>query len=292
MNILITGGAGFLGSYLAEELIKEGYKVTVLDNFFRGKKENLAGILDKITLVEGDTTDRNILRELSNNFDIVYHLAGISQVMEAVQKPHLCFDYNIKGTHNIIDVCIKSGAKLVFASSREVYGEVGDAHAHEDSQLNPKNNYGISKMAGEAMIKSYGKNLDYVIFRIANAVGRRDFGRVVPIFLEKCRNNDPITLYGGKQVVDFVYVSDVVEAFKKAASARNEVFNIGSGKGTTVEDVALKIKKLTGSYSEIFHEMARKQETQNYVASISKARKLLGWEPKVGLEEALKRIIE
>lgn len=146
-------------------------------------------------------------------------------------------------------------------------------------------------MAGEAMIKSYGKNLDYVIFRIANAVGKRDFGRVVPIFMEKCRKNEPIILYGGKQLLNFVYISDVVAALKKAGNVKNEVINIGSGKGTLVEGLALKIKKLAGSGSEIIYEKERGEETQRFVANISKARKLLGWEPKIGLDEALKKII-
>lgn len=123
-NILITGGAGFIGSHLAEELVKEGNNVTVLDNFFRGKQENISHMADKIALVKDCITNKNILDKSTKGADIVYHLAGISQVMEAVQKPHLCFDYNIKGTHNVITACIESGAKLVFASSREVYGEV------------------------------------------------------------------------------------------------------------------------------------------------------------------------
>ena len=293
MRILVTGGAGFIGSHLVERFVSLGHDVTVVDNFFRGSEKNLRRIRNDITLVKGDVQDRELMDRLIKENEVIYHIAGVSRVLQSVKNPELCFKYNIVGTYNVIKCCVRYGRKLIFTSSREVYGDADYLPVDENHPLKPKNPYAASKVACESMIMAYGNSFDleYVILRLANVFGSRDFERVIPIFLEKCQKNETIVIFGGKQVLDFIYVSDAVDALIRSLNLHNEILNIGSGKGITILELAHLIKTLTNSTSKIVFAPKRKEEVNRFVADISKARKLLKWRPKVSLEVGIKKML-
>jgi UDP-glucose 4-epimerase len=289
MKVLVTGGAGFIGSHLVKRLVEEGHEVLVVDNLFRGRKENLSEVMDKITFVEADVNDMKV----DFSPDVVFHLAAVSQVMIAEEDPELCFSANVSGTHKILEFCRKRGSKLIFSSSREVYGDQDSLPVGEERTTVPKNNYGISKALSEELIRNYSgiHGLDYVILRLSNVIGTRDSGRVVPIFVNNCLRGKPLTLYGGSQVLDLVSVSDVVEAMIKSTGVRNETINIGSGKALSVKEIAWKVKELTGSGSEIIYRESREKEVRGFQADVSKAKEILDWEPRISFEEEIRNIL-
>lgn len=293
MKALVTGGAGFIGSHLVKRLVERGDKVTVLDDFSRARESSLDFVSGKIKIVRKDVTESG-LGKLVMGKGIVYHLASVSQVMESVRNPALCLNTNVMGTQAVVEACRKHGVGLVFTSSREVYGDAEHLHVRENMPLKPKNPYGISKVAGEFIISSYGltHGLRYCILRLANVYGEGDFGRVLPIFIENCLKGEKLTVYSGEQVLDMLYISDAVDALIKAESLCGLCINIGSGKGRSVRELAENVKEATQSNSKISIEKPRKEEVKAFVADISLAREVLGWKPKMGFEEGLRGLIK
>jgi UDP-glucose 4-epimerase len=224
---------------------------------------------------------------------MVYHLAAVSRVMASVRNPALCFRTNAMGTQAVAEACRKSGAGLVFTSSREVYGDAGKLPVREDAPMNPKNPYGASKLMGETVISSYGRTygLRYCILRLSNIYGEGDSERVLPVFVEKYLKGEELRVYGGKQVLDMLHVSDAVEALIRAKPCKLTV-NIGSGKGISVRELAEMAREATHSSSRISVEEAREEEVGAFVADISLAGEALGWKPRVGFEEGLRRLVE
>lgn len=295
MKILITGGAGFIGSHLAEALIKKGNEIIIVDNLIRGKLQNLNDVEDEIKFLNCSITDFELMKEIIYKVDIVFHLAAVSRVMPSIENPELCFETNVKGTEIISRLCSIYTKKLIFASSREVYGTAEYISVDENHSLHAENPYGASKISGEKTIEAYSKcyGLKYAILRLANVYGARDFERVVPIFIEKTLKNNEINIYGGEQILDFVYIDDVVEVFIKTLDInRNIVVNIGSGKGTKVIDLAEIIKKNTRSKSKVMIEDKRKGEVEKFIANIEKAEKILNWKPRTTLEDGIRLLIK
>lgn len=293
MKVLVTGGAGFIGSHLVKRLAGDGDQVTVIDNLSGGRESNLAGVSDRIEFIRGDITGP-ALEGIVRGKDIVYHLAAVSRVMDSVRDPLLCFRSNVQGTQAVAEACRKSGTGIVFASSREVYGDAERLPVGEDAALMPKNPYAASKVAGEFILSSYGRTygLKHCILRLANVYGSRDSRRAVPVFIERCLRGEELVVYGGKQVLDMVHVSDAVEAFIKAQSLCGLSINMGSGKGMTIMEIARKIRKAMRSDSEISIRKSRHEEVRAFVADISLARERLGWEPKIEFCRGLKEMIE
>ena len=292
-SVLVTGGAGFIGSHLVERLVKKGYKVIVVDNLLRGKIENLSNVIDEIEFVRCSITDYNRIKELVKTSDIVFHLAAVSRVIPSIENPELCFEYNCRGTEIIARLCSKYNKKLIFASSREVYGTAKYLPVDEQHPLNPENPYGASKVFGEKIIEAYARcyGLEYVILRLANVYGPRDFGRVIPIFINNAIKNEDLIVYGGDQILDFIFIDDVIDAFIRAIDVNgNYILNIGSGKGTTILELAKLIIKILRSKSKIVIHKRRKGEIERFVANISKAREVLKWTPKMKLEKWLLKI--
>lgn len=293
-KILITGGAGFIGSHLAEALVDNGYDIVIIDNLSRGKYENLQNIFDKIQFIKGDITDFEMMQDLIKGSDIVYHLAALSRVLPSIENPELCFKSNIEGTEMIARLCARFGRKLIFSSSREVYGAAQYLPVDENHPLNPENPYGASKMAGEKIIESYSKcyGLKYGILRLANVYGKRDFDRVIPIFLLNSLNNKDIIIYGGEQILDFVHVSDVIDAFIKILLINeNLIMNIGSNKGIGLIDLTEKINKITKNKGKIIIKEKRTGEVEYFIADNDRAQKILNWRPEVFLEKGLKMLL-
>jgi len=293
-KVLVTGGAGFIGSFLVEELVNKGFDVVVIDNLHRGREKNLEAVSKKIKFVNGDICDETLLRRLIDPIDIVYHLAAVSRVIPSIENPKLCFKYNIGGTEIVSRLCAKSNKKLIFASSREVYGDAQYLPVDENHPLNPKNPYASSKISGESIIRAYGDcyGLDYMILRLANVYGYRDFERVIPIFLDKCKNNEPMTIFGGKQILDLVHIYDAVNAFIMAMGQSKKIINIGLGAGISIFDLANITKNLTESESEVIFDKHRIGEVDTFISKIDYAKKIMGWVPKIELKQGLRLLLD
>ncbi len=290
-KILITGGAGFIGSHLAEALVNRGYEIIIVDDLSRGKCENLECIINEIEFVEGNITSFYLMQDLINKSDLIFHLAALSRVIPSIENPELCFKSNIEGTEMVARLCSRFGKRLIFSSSREVYGTAKYFPVDEEHPLNPENPYGTSKVAGEKIIESYSKcyGLKYAILRLANVYGDRDFDRVIPIFIENSLNNRDLIIYGGEQILDFIHVSDVIEAFLKTFKTDDNItINIGSGRGTTLVELAKIIISIAKNEGKIIMKEKRTGEVESFTANIVKAQKILGWKPEIRLEEGLK----
>lgn len=293
-KILITGGAGFIGSHLAEALVNQGYDIIVVDDLSRGKLENLKNIINKIQFVRGNITDFELMHELIRKSNTIFHLAALSRVIPSIEKPELCFKSNIEGTETIARLCARLGKRIIFSSSREVYGTAKYLPVDENHPLNPENPYGTSKVAGEKIIESYSKcyDLKYGILRLANVYGNRDFDRVIPIFIENSLKNNDVFIYGGEQIIDFIHIEDVINAFLKILLIdENIIVNIGSNEGTTLIDVAGNITNILKNKGKIIFKEKRTGEVERFIANTDRAQKILNWRPEVVLEEGLKMLL-
>lgn len=290
---LVTGGAGFIGWHLAEDLSQNANRVIVLDNLSRKLPHGEA--LNGIEIVKGDVTDAKLVRKLIARSDMVFHLAAISRVSSCIRDPGACFRVNGLGTEIIARSCVDLRRRLIFSSSREVYGTAPHLPVRENCPLNLENPYGASKIACEKTIEAYGKcyGLSYYNLRLANVYGKRDVGRVIPKLSQACLKNKDMILYNADKILDFVHVRDVTRALVKAAKSReNGVANIGSGTGITLRKLAQLMKDYAGSKSEVLSLRGRRGEVERFVADISCARTKLNWEPEVKLEDGIKCLLK
>ena len=276
-KILVTGGAGFIGGHLAERLAKAGgAEILVLDNLVRGRQDRLKNC----RFVQGDIRDRTLLTEVMNGVSKVVHLAAQSNVLGAVTDLDYSFSTNVAGTFEVLRAAQRAGVeRVVFTSSREVYGEAEVLPVAEDTPLRPKNAYGASKLSGELYCQVFrNQGLDTTVLRLANVYGPGDRDRVIPIFLDKCRQRQALTIFGGEQVLDFVWIDTVTEVLQKAlfGAPVEGPINIGSGKGTKLPELARQIIEQTGTDSRIELLPARSVETTRFVADIRKAGKVFG----------------
>ena len=284
MCIAVTGGAGFIGGHLVRRLaaIRAG-RILVLDNLQRACMEDPRVGQDNVSLVQVDIRNREALSGAFEGCKVVFHLAAQSNVMGAVSNSGYAFDTNVAGTFNVLEAAKSAGVKrFVFTSSREVYGEPDQLPVGESSSLHPKNAYGASKAAGEVYCRLAAvEGMEAVILRLANVYGPGDRDRVVPLFLEAARAGSPLTIYGGDQVLDLVWIDIVVEAMIKAAFGDwlREPVNIGSGVGVRLPDLARRITELTRSAAPIRIVPKRKQEVERFVADVTRGRELLGIQP-------------
>jgi UDP-glucose 4-epimerase len=293
-TIVITGGAGFIGSHLAERCVREGHRVIIIDNLSRGKKQNLSSVRKQIEWYHEPVLSLDELPSVIRRADYVFHLAALSRVIPSIRDPESCFVNNTQTTERIARLCAEYKKILIFSSSREVYGQAAYYPVDENHPLNPENPYGASKAAGELIVRSYAGSyhLRYGIFRLANVYGPRDFDRVIPIFIKNCLKNKDLTIYGGKQVIDFVFIHDVVDALYRSLSCeKNFIVNIGSGKGTNILDVANTIRDLVQSRNEIQMKEERTGEVEKFISDPTRAKTTLHWSPKTKFEKGLKTTI-
>jgi UDP-glucose 4-epimerase len=303
-KVLVTGGAGFIGSHLVDRLVREGYPVRVIDNLSSGKIENIQHHIDtnKVEFIKGDIRDATLVNKSVDGVGFVLHLAAIISVPFSMENPDLTFDVNTQGTHNLLLAAAeKSVEKFVFISSCAVYGDPEVNPVTEDIKTNPISPYAESKLIGERYCLSFNQSnqLKTVVLRFFNVYGPRQsmnaYSGVITIFINKVKQKEPLTIYGdGSQTRDFVNVRDIVDgilASMKTNKTDGEVFNIGSGKPTSINDLAKAVLKLGNVDLEIKYEKYRTGDIKHSFADITKARKLLGYEPKVSLRDGLRELI-
>jgi UDP-glucose 4-epimerase len=261
-------------------------EVVILDNFSRGRGANLAHLRDepRVKIIEGDVRDMSVLLTAFLGASVVYHLAAQSSVMGAFRDMAYTFETNVRGTFNVLRAAVECAVpRVVFASSREVYGEAISLPVDEESPLMAINSYGASKIAGEVYCRAFRREcgLHTVILRLANVYGPRDAGRVVPLWLRQASAGQELQVYGGKQVIDFVWVGQVVDALTRAGSLDGPLppINIGSGTGTRIIDLAHRIARLAAGRPKIHLQPARPMEVTRFIANVERMRQILLIEP-------------
>ena len=315
MKSLITGGAGFIGSHLAEELLSRGEEVFIVDNLSTGSIDNIKHLKDNknFTMVIDSVLNKPVLEELISKADRIFHLAAAVGVKLIMERPVDTIETNVLGTENVLNLANKYHKKVLVASTSEVYGK------HKDHTLSEMNNmvlgptkkrrwaYACTKALDEFLSFAYHeeKKLPVVVVRFFNTIGPKQtgqYGMVVPKFIKSALLNNPITVFGdGTQSRSFTYVKDAVRAvlmLMDKPEAEGDVFNIGDGREITILELAKKIKKMTGSSSAItfvpyddaygkgFEDMERR------APDISKIRKFIGYEPSINLDQVLEIIIQ
>ena len=315
MKALITGGAGFIGSHLAERLLELGHDVAVIDDLSTGSIENIAHLkrCPRFSYVVDSVTNESMLAEMIDGSDVVFHLAAAVGVKLIVERPVHTIETNVHGTEVVLKHANKKRKLVIIASTSEVYGKSADVPFRENADLvlGPSEKhrwaYACSKLIDEFLALAYWKEkkLPIVVARLFNTVGPRQtgqYGMVLPTFVRQALAGEPITVFGdGTQSRSFTYVGDVVDALVALASeprAVGEVFNIGNRGEISIHHLAERVKAAAGSQSAIrlipydqayeagFEDMPRR------VPDISKLNALIGYEPKVGLEEIIRRVIE
>jgi len=294
MKVLVTGGNGFIGSHLCELLIEKDHEVTSLDINFDSKSKFLN--CEKLTL---DITKKDSLEKKIKDFDIIIHLAAVSRVDPAQGNLIKCYNVNVMGVLNIIEIIRNSKTKLIFASSREVYGEPDTIPVIESQPKKPITVYGSSKLAAEQILNIYRKLYDFnhIILRFANVYGSpRDLPqRVIPRFIDLALKGNPLTIIGGNQLIDFTFIDDLVDGISKVVDKissdgkkiMGEDYNFASGVGTKVIEVAELIKEIFNSNSELTYNQERKYDVQNFIGDFSKAKSVFSYHPKHSLKEGL-----
>ena len=303
MRILITGGAGFLGSHLCDRLIKEGHRVICMDNLITGSLDNIAHLRENrdFKFVKQDVTE---YIKIDEPIDYVLHFASPASPIDYQKYPIQTLKVGALGTHKTLGLAKKKKAKFLLASTSEVYGDPLVNPQKEDywgnvNPLGPRGVYDEAKRFAEALTMTYHRyhGINTRIARIFNTFGermRKKDGRVVPTFITQALTNESLTVFGdGSQTRSFCYISDMVEGlYKLMLSDINEPINLGNPQEMTILDFAHKIIELTESKSKIVYKPLPQDDPKVRRPDISNARKLLKWEPKVGLEEGLNKTIE
>lgn len=286
-RVVVTGGAGFIGSHVVDALLQgSAAEVTVVDNFSRGRPENLAACEGdpRLRLIRADIRDLDEMRRAFRGATVVYHLAAQSTVMGAAADMDLTFNTNVIGTYNVLKAAAEQGARrVIFTSSREVYGEPVSLPVDESHPLFSINSYGASKVAGEALCRAFARerDLETTVLRLANVYGARDVGRVIPHWIAQARDGRDLVVYGGEQIIDFIWVGDVARAIVRAADSDVQLppINVASGTGTKILDLARRIAHLSGSGAEIRVVPRRSIEVMRFIGSTDRMAQLLGVAP-------------
>jgi UDP-glucose 4-epimerase len=311
VKYLITGGAGFIGSHLAEKLITRGDQVVVLDNFSTGSLNNISGIKDKIKIEHGSILEKAVIDKLVSESDFVVHLAAALGVFNIINKPLESLKTNIQGSEVVLEACDKYKKPVLIASTSEIYGKNDKVPLNENDDriighpLKSRWSYSEAKAVDESLAYFYylENKLPIRIVRFFNTVGPRQvghYGMVVPRFVSAALKNEPLSVYGsGDQIRCFCHVDDAVRALllvMDSEKAVGQVFNVGNNKQISIRELAKKVIELTGSSSsieKIAYEKAYPEgfeDMQRRVPDISKIKQVLGWTPEINLDQIIKDI--
>ena len=304
-SVLVTGGAGFIGSHLVPRLLKSGHAVTVLDNLSTGKMQNLTEVLDhpKFRFQRGDIRDKTFPRGVFDGVDSIIHLAALIDISASVSDPVQNHEVNVNGTFNMLHAAVQHKVKkFVFASSTAVYGDVKTLPIQENTALHPISPYAASKATGEAYCSAFANcyGLETAALRFFNIYGPRSenspYSGVITKFLQKIVKGETLTIDGdGEQTRDFVYVSDVVAALVLSLEhdgLRDEVFNVCTGAPTSVNQLAAVLKTVTGKNPKVTHGPARLGDIRSSYGDPSKASEILGFKANVDLAKGLLLLFE
>lgn len=306
LRVLVTGGAGFIGSHLVDRLMNEGYEVVVLDNFSAGKIGNVQRHLGSgnFHLVRGDLRNLEDVRKAVGDVNVVFHLAAIVNVPLSIEDPLLVNDVNVRGTLNLLEASVKENVEdFIYISTCAVYGEACYLPINEEHPIMPLSPYAISKLAAEHYCKIFHQihGLKTACLRFFNVYGPRQsegpYSGVITQFISRLRQNKPPIIYGdGEQTRDFLYVKDAVEANMLVLSCKHcagEVINIGTGKPTTINELAKVLMCMFGESSVKPEYVAlRAGDIRNSYADIGKAEKMLGYKPKIAMEEGIRMLLK
>lgn len=303
-KIIITGGAGFIGSTLVKRLSEKSNQIIVIDDLSSGKYNNIKDVdtKGKIKFIKGTVTDVSLLNQIFKDADYVFHQAAIASVPKSIKDPKKTNNVNLNGTLNILRVSRKQNIKkIVFASSSSIYSETTNKPIKENLSLHPLSPYAVTKLASEYYCKVFTEvyGIPTISLRYFNVYGPNqdpysDYAAVIPIFIKRVlQNKNPIIYGDGKQIRDFIFVDDVVNANILAAeNKKTGVFNIASGKPITINDLAKLIIKLCRKKLDITYADPRVGDIKVSIADISKAKKILGYTPKFNLEDGLNETLK
>lgn len=304
MKILITGGAGFIGSNIARACLKKGYQVRIIDNLSTGKLENIKDIRKKVKFVKADINNQQALSKIMKGVDVVFHEAALASVIRSFIEPLKVNEYNITGTLNVLWAAHKNKVKrVIYATSSAAYGNSKIYPVKESFLPQPISNYGVSKLTGEYYCQAfyYLYGLETISLRYFNVFGpyqdpHSEYAAVIPRFIKAVLNNKPVTIYwDGKQSRDFTYIDNVVEANLKAMkapkSACGKVFNIACSKKISLLEMMAIMEKIFNKKIKINFQPKRQGDVRHSLADISLAKKYLKFKPKVNFEKGLKETI-
>ena len=291
-KIIITGGAGFIGSHLVDALLENGSQVTVLDNFSTGRLQNIKHVLDKIQLIECDISKPGKWQNKFKNVEKVFHLAALADIVPSIENPDSYYQSNVNGTFNVLEACRKHNVKrIIYSASSSCYGIPDEYPTKETAEIRPQYPYALTKNLGEQLIMHWCQlyELPAVSLRFFNVYGPRSrtsgtYGAVFGVFLAQKLAGKPYTVVGdGKQTRDFTFVSDIVTAIIAAAESNvnGEIINIGSDNTYNVNRLVELLK------GDVVHIPKRPGEPDCTWADISKAKKLLNWQPRISLEKGV-----
>ncbi len=300
---LVTGGAGFIGSNICQDLVKRGNRVRILDDFSTGKRENIVGFKDSVELIEGDLRDREIVEKAMLGVDFVLHQGALPSVERSIKDPLTTTRVNVLGTLNVLLAAREARVKrMVYASSSSVYGDTPTLPKKEAMRANPQSPYAVTKLIGEEYCRIYYSihGLETVCLRYFNVFGPRQdpgsqYAAVIPKFISLMLKGKSPPIYGdGEQSRDFSFIDNVVEANLRACEAEEapgEVLNIACGKKITINELVETLNKILQTRIEATYESPRKGDVRHSLADISRAGETLHYSPQIGLEQGLERTV-
>lgn len=299
MKFAVTGGAGFIGSNIVKLLINNGHSVRVIDNLHTGKLKNLSGYNDKFEFKHIDIRNINELKKAFEDIDGVFHQAALTIVQESFDNPSEYYEVNVEGTKNVFNVANDFDLKVIFASSSSVYGNIEKFPIQENFHKNPINPYGKTKLEKEKLAENFCKKKSRIIgLRYFNVFGEGQTGNyagVITKFLNNIKNNEPLKINGdGKQIRDFIHVFDVakINLVAMQSNITSGFFNVGTGIGTSINDLALMMNKIGSQKNEILHGESLKGDVKISLADMKLTKKLLNWNYEKNLEEGLKELLQ
>ncbi len=307
VRVVVTGGAGFIGHHVVEKLVSLGHEVTVIDNLMRASPRGLATLKHlNVNTLRVDVTDYGAVHEALKGLrpDALVHAAALIDVAESVEKPHTYMHVNAEGTAAVARAAVSAGVgRVVYLSSAAVYGVPQYLPIDEEHPTKPISPYGASKLAGELALQSLRESLgkpEFITLRLFNVYGpgqnpSSPYSGVITKFIHAVREEREIMIYGdGEQSRDFIHVEDVAEAVAKALTTAEAcvTLNIGTGTRTTINELAKLVMSVAGREVPVRHAPPRKGDVRHSVASVERARKVLGWEPRIGLVNGLRTLLE
>lgn len=303
-KVLVTGGAGFIGSHLATRLVDGGHEVRIVDNFSSGRRENLAHLGDRVEVEEGDIREPKVCHRVSAGVEFVFHEAAIGSVPKSVDDPQSSHDANVNGTFNMLRAAVDCKVRrFIYAGSSSAYGDTVESPKHEGIRPEPLSPYAVQKLAGEHYARAFFEcfGLESISLRYFNVFGARQdphsqYAAVIPAFITAIlRGEAPVVYDDGEQTRDFTYIDNVVDGnmlAMQAASTRGEAVNVACGGSISVNQLVATINKLLGTNVAPRYVAPRPGDIKHSCAAIDRARELLGFRPLVGFEEGLRRAID